>query len=513
MLKGCAEIELRDKHTGETKRIKHENMLTDGLAIALTPQLGRYAYTTGYKGGSGAPETDENKMKNNRSVMDHLLGGLFLFGETLQESAGNVEMPAGGALIGKGGHNAYSGVDAQRGSYNEKESGVQADGSFRHVWDFATSQANGTIRALALTTHAGGIEGDGTAGWNSAQTGEEAPLYLMLDGGTGNTNGAYVKHPDSMSGSCFLFASYAKNRIYAVKNKYEAAYNGSGGNPAIYYKNSGKLHVMEYGVPLSKISPFYDGYNLYREQEHEIEVPAAFTAQAGNQNPELVSAVSGSYVYLYMNGIQHKKGADIKLLRLDKNTLEASVVSFPNVSGSDIYLSYITHGAPKTLFLTDTHAFLAAQEKGEDGIYRTWLYRVSLSDGTDAARVELADPDGGSTTNTFVFFGTRGNHIAMGYQLSSSYNNSIFAPLLLDPQALKVKYLNMRNANINSNSICHYEKLSAGLYLYAGSSVTGNFNFIPAIDPCMLMTVNNLSAPVEKTAAQSMKVTYTITET
>ncbi len=498
MLKGCAEIELRDENTGETKRVRHENMLTDGLSIALTPQLGRYAYTTGYKGGLGAPATDENKMKHNRSV---------------QESAGNVEMPAGGALVGKGGHNAYSGVDAQRGSYNEKESGIQADGSFRHVWDFATSQANGTIRALALTTHAGGIEGDGTAEWGTAQTEEEVPLYLMLDAGANNTNGAYVKYPDSMSGNCFLFASYEKNRIYAIKNRYEAAYNGSGENPAIYYKNSGKLHVMEYGFPLSKISPFYDSYNLYREQEHEIAVPAAFTAQAGNQNPELVPAVSGSYVYLYMNGIQYKKGSDIKLLRLDKNTLEASVVSFPNVSGADIYLSYITHGAPKTLFLTDTHAFLTAQEKEEDNIYRTWLYRVSLSDGTDAARVELADPDGGSTTKTFVFFGMRGNYIAMGHQLSSSYENSSYFNLLLDPQALKIKYLNASKTGINSRSILHYEKLSAGLYLYAGSLTSGNFNFVPAIDPCMLMTVNNLSAPVEKTAAQSMKVTYTITET
>ena len=332
MLKGCAEIELRDKHTGETKRIKHENMLTDGLAIALTPQLGRYAYTTGYKGGSGAPETDENKMKNNRSVMDHLLGGLFLFGETLQESAGNVEMPAGGALIGKGGHNAYSGVDAQRGSYNEKESGIQADGSYRHVWDFATSQANGTIRALSLTTHVGGIEGDGTAEWNSAQTNEGEPMYIALDGGHGNQYGAYIKCPDGMSGDCYLFASYAKNRIYAIKKQYEITYNSSGDNPPMYFKNSGKLHVMEYGFPLSKISPFYDSYNLYREQTHEIEVPAAFTEQAGKKNPTLRSCVSSSYVYLYMSGVSYKKGDNIKLLRLDKNTLEASVVSFPNVS-------------------------------------------------------------------------------------------------------------------------------------------------------------------------------------
>lgn len=512
MLKGLAEIELRDEKTGEALTVKHENMLTDGLSTALTPQLGRYTYTTGYLGGTGAPATDENKMKYNRSVMDHLLGGLFLFGETLQESAGNVEMPAGGALIGKGAHNAYSGVDAQRGSYNEKESGVQEDGSFRHVWDFATSQANGTIRALALTTHAGGMEGDGTREWSSAQTEEGAPLYIKLDGGSSDY-GAYVKYPDGMAGICYLFASHEKNRICAIKNQYEITYNSSGENPAMYFKNSGKLHVTEYGFPLSKISPFYDSYNLYRGEEHEIDVPAAFTAQAGNQNPALYSCVSDSYAYLYMSNISYKKGADIKALRVHKSTLEVSVVSFPNVSGADIYAQNITHGVQKTLFLTDTHAFLTANEQGEDKVNRTWLYRVSLSDGTDAARVELMDPDGGSTNKAFVFFGARGRHIAMGYQLSSSYSNGTYASLLLDPQALSVKYLNADKISVNSSNIYHYEKLSAGLYLFAGSQTAGNFNFIPALDPCMLMTVNNLPAPVEKTAAQSMKVTYTITET
>ncbi len=294
MLKGSAEIELRDERTGETTYVKHENMLTDGLSIALTPQTGRYTYPTGYQGGSGAPETDEQKMNHNRSVMDHLLGGVFLFGETLQESAGNLEMPLG-ALIGKGAHNAYSGVDTKRGSYNGKESGLQPDGSYRHVWDFATSQANGTIRALALTTHAGGIEGDGTREWNSAQTAESAPLYHMLNAGS-SSYGAYLKYPAGMSGSCFLFASFQKNRIYAVKDRYEITYNTSGDNPDRYFQNSRKLHVMEYGFPLSGISPFYDGYNLYRVQEHEIEVPEEYVSHFTSVQGNLYTCVGGSHV-------------------------------------------------------------------------------------------------------------------------------------------------------------------------------------------------------------------------
>ncbi len=510
MLKGSAEIELRDERTGETTYVKHENMLTDGLSIALTPQTGRYTYPTGYQGGSGAPETDEQKMNHNRSVMDHLLGGVFLFGETLQESAGNLEMPLG-ALIGKGAHNAYSGVDTKRGSYNGKESGLQPDGSYRHVWDFATSQANGTIRALALTTHAGGIEGDGTREWNSAQTAESAPLYHMLNAGS-SSYGAYLKYPAGMSGSCFLFASFQKNRIYAVKDRYEITYNTSGDNPDRYFQNSRKLHVMEYGFPLSGISPFYDGYNLYRVQEHEIEVPEEYVSHFTSVQGNLYTCVGGSHVYLYRNGMSYRKGEEIKILRLAKDTLEADVVSFPNVTGTSLTFSGGMNYIPANLWLTDTHAYITAVET-EDNVYHSYVYRISLSDGTDAARAELRDRDGNSINGTFVFCGCRGRHIIMGLRYSNSYSSSSYYPMLLDPSTLEAVYLNAAIINSSTNAVFHYEKLTEGLYLSVSSQTGGNFNFIPALDPCMLMTVNNLSAPVEKTAAQSMKVTYTITET
>lgn len=512
MLKGLAEIELRDERTGETTYVRHENMLTNGLSIALTPQIGRYTYQTGYQGGSGVQTTDEGKMKYNRSVMDHLLGGVFLFGETLQENAGNLALPLGNALIGKGSHNAYSGVDTKRGSYNEKESGRQPDGSFRHVWDFATSQANGTIRALALTTHAGGIEGDGTREWNSAQTAEEWGVYTTMKDSSG-TNGAAIKGPDGMAGACFLFADYMKNRIYAVKDQYEMVYNSSGSNPDLFFKNSGKLHVMEYGFPLSKISPFYDGYNLYREQEHEIEVPEEYITHVGTANGRLYTCVSDSYVYLYAGLVTYQTGKDIKLLRLAKDTLEASVVSFPNVTGTNLAFNGGMNYIPDRLWLTDTHAYMSVAENGEDNSYHSYVYRVSLADGTDAARAELMDRNGNSINGSFMFCGCRGRHIVMGLRYSSSYNNTYYYPVLLDPSTLAAAYLNAANINSNSSSIYHYEKLTEGLYLSVGAATGGIFNFTPAIDPCMLMTVNNLSAPVEKTAAQSMKVTYTITET
>ena len=127
---------------------------------------------------------------------------------------------------------------------------------------------------------------------------------------------------------------------------------------------------------------------------------------------------------------------------------------------------------------------------------------------------EIMDIDGNSTNSQIVFFGYRGRHIVMGARYSSGTNTINYHTMLLDPSTLKTVYLNAEKLTVatGTNNIFHYEKLTEGLYINVNAG-TGTFIIKPAIDPCMLMTVNNLSAPVEKTAAQSMKVTYTITET
>ena len=46
-------------------------------------------------------------------------------------------------------------------------------------------------------------------------------------------------------------------------------------------------------------------------------------------------------------------------------------------------------------------------------------------------------------------------------------------------------------------------------YVYAENSWC---RLVPFIDPALLVTINNLSSPVLKTASQTMKVTYTLTQ-
>ena len=78
-------------------------------------------------------------------IYEKALGSLVLFGDTLTESADNIYFPNKPpiAIAPYGSDNSASG-----GSLNPAESGAISNG-YTNVWDFATSQANGTIASVA----------------------------------------------------------------------------------------------------------------------------------------------------------------------------------------------------------------------------------------------------------------------------------------------------------------------------------------------------------------------------
>lgn len=95
-----------------------------------------------------------------------MVGGLLLFKEPIQ--VGSVYMPAGNVMVGNASNGIVNtGNPNELGSYNESESSL-GDTSFTQVFDFTTSQANGNIACACLTSKWGGYAGYG----NSSMTGK-----------------------------------------------------------------------------------------------------------------------------------------------------------------------------------------------------------------------------------------------------------------------------------------------------------------------------------------------------
>ena len=142
MLKGNTKIELTNIHTGKKEVIEKHNLITNHLKNTL-----EWLHTWGFT-------TDISSQLQTRQfpVYDKCMGGIILFGNTLNENADNVMLPMveEDDVVGYASNNVNTTENKKRGSRNITESEKVSNG-YKMVWDFGTSQANGVISAVALT--------------------------------------------------------------------------------------------------------------------------------------------------------------------------------------------------------------------------------------------------------------------------------------------------------------------------------------------------------------------------
>lgn len=480
MIKGHAVVELRDAATGEVQRIEHDNMITNGLRYCLTPWLGKFSFAS--LGSSPQVMTDENtqnRKNNNKSIMNHLLGGIFLFQNNLAEDADNVAFPLDNPLTGKASWDAYNGMDTCRGSYNENESGLQEDGSYRHVWEFSTSQANGQISALALTTYKGGICGDGFREWDSETESAitEAPFFELGQ--------IKIKNPGNVA-ECAPFIRASSNEIYYREDDYNLRY--SQGLSDRHLSNTGKLFMKKKKYPLSRISPFYDYYNQYLSEDIGIDVPEEFAVYAAQST--CYEKTSDSYLYIWKQKSMAPK-EQFRLLRIRKSDLETKVITLTNSTPYTLNFQRVT-----TCF-TDEYCITNGY-KYENGEYEYKIFRINLTDN------EVADiPVDGAINLRKI-----GEYI----YINENTNKNV---RVINPKTFEIRPHPDFEISNTYHSYLSTESITPNIFLeFIKTNNSSSYIFARiCISANTLMTINNLPSPVIKTAAQTMKITYTIQET
>ena len=127
-------------------------------------------------------------------------------------------------------------------------------------------------------------------------------------------------------------------------------------------------------------------------------------------------------------------------------------------------------------------------------------YIISKSNNNDISEVTCKD----------------GDYVSLNYYYSSgdriyAINQSNYATMVIDVKTKLASYKNISSYYI-FNGQCtkhvfrtHY--MVSGVRPSSGSPYIGLY-----LDPTLLITINNLSTPVQKTSAQTMKVTYVINE-
>lgn len=156
-LKGKMKIELRDARTGALEQeAVEENMATNLLndLFGINPMGVFYNFAAEYpKFAWGVENPSKFKMT---PVCPNAVGGILLFPQVLEEDGNLFYPPTDNQPTAYASNNVNSGTQTKRGSISTTES-MAIENGYRFVWDFTTTQGNGTIRAAALTSSEGGV--------------------------------------------------------------------------------------------------------------------------------------------------------------------------------------------------------------------------------------------------------------------------------------------------------------------------------------------------------------------
>lgn len=468
MLKGRSTIELTNVKTGEKEKYEDTNLVTEAVRDVLSVNIMGLLYNnTSFDGDYG-----ENWML---PLKKNIMGGILLYQNEIEEKEDNIYAPYSNPLIGYASDDANNTEDIKRGSRNLTES-KEVDGGFRFVWDFATSQANGTISAICLTNT---LAGKGTKYNNN---------YLVRLGcwsGDNNQNidnGNYRSNKRTYIGDGYRLEMITRNNSSeAILKKYPADYLHAslvtreltkmektpleettieiGHYPLYTHYIGGKKDGLE--------SPYYDSDSVCEYLYHAADGKWYGIAKRYNYK---YSYTSGDREYYECIGYEwYMDTVDASGCTTQKIVAPSDVSSFNSIGMSGKWLMCQTGS---TVYRIDT-TNVANIEKV-----------TSVSYVSDYMYTYIVDDD--MVINGWYFMDGEPRIYIGETNSSNSYS-------------------------WGRCQMTRYKTYALREWIYGSSSNYYTLKELSLYTP-YLATINNLGSPVIKTADKTMKITYTITE-
>lgn len=485
MIKGTSKIQIFNAKTGE---LEHEQTNTNLVTRAVqdlindNDPLGLGKLTNVYTSSSATYYAKSFRKLSYLTPLDKVaFGGILLWDNTIDEDP-NITMPPDGVHnVGHAG-DTYSGANKYRGTYNANESGAIENG-YRHVWDFATDKANGTIKCISLTSKNGGICGYKN---DENSNNELKPPYSYFDFGSDksyislNTNYNYIDFDNNgADNGAFLYLSADENgTFYGLKrstNDYTKIQKITFADPS--------------AVTLNKL-------------------PSRITAVE-----DLITGINkNAYTYVYDNKIHEiyrSAASEIthKTYELDGSAADTVTVTPPQ----PIYGNYSTNGFGTTVFYYNGNYYYVS---AVDSSKKETIIRKCSADGSDLGDIRLVhntnyvyhpnmffvDNSGAGVLG--LNYGSNNGQIKNIKTLLYIYPDDTFCLCQDDiPGYLDADYKNYIPA------VTPFK--SPFVYVSVGNAAA---RLLLCVDCRYLATINNLSEEIVKTSEQTMKITYEITE-
>lgn len=458
MLKGNMTIELTNTVSGEIETIREENMVTDAIEnIIGCNLLGMY-----FDAGGSSKNITVNK--SFLPVCPNLLGGILLFSDVLEERKDNLYPSSGNYPVAYASNDVNPGANVARGSLNQTESGP-IDRGYKFVWDFSTSQGNGTIAAAALTSSWGGKNVYGTLV-------EDGTAFVMMKA---------VYNADRTNRERWLLSN-------AIECDFE--------NDLIYSINCNNDGVIT--ISKSRLAATSLGLNDKLDDSSITELENWTLSPSTFSYYKYVSYYYGLFLnggdgfwYGFSNYSNASGNAAVKWIKIDSTDFS------------------FTEG---TWTLSNVQLVSMGYRGMEYELYRNWI-RACIRDGylyafaysyTGMYKINLANP----ADVTFVPFGFS----TKGSPLGGFLNGTALA--LMGDIIIGYDFLLMADDTVIQNKGGKKtEDIQTPLFCYKNFCVgwASDSRYMLLRTP-YLGTINNLSSAVVKTADKTMKITYTLVE-
>lgn len=459
MLKGTTTIELTDVRTGEKQVVRESNMITNAVSRLFQPTLGHL--------------TNEQLLRDTIPSYKTMLGGILLFDTPIPEDPNTIYAPAGPSLTGCARYNTVNtSTGLVLGSYNTTESEFnETEKRMKFVYDFNTSQGNGTIASICLTSVESGYGtygSDMSYATNAMKQLHIVPKWLTIgdkDNYTGITTGSYYHlfAIDSVNDvGYYLTLSTANtitiqkrrlglknyslftNALTVIETSDTITLNTAIGSYRTYHydRDSNSLYIISTDSSSIAVNGTFYVTQINVETYATTQYAMTNTTNVVLYGSSRFAIVHHGYVYVRSNA------ANYRVYKIELGN-SANVTQLSGTSSYSIQPVFAVNG-------------------------RTyWQYYASSN-----CRVYVTD----EAINKLAF---SGNQYLVGVTYSPSYSTNYYVP----------SYIPVMNDEM--------------LYYVVCTSYS-NKGFYHLTD--YLATINNLSEPVVKTADKTMKVTYTIEE-
>lgn len=465
MLKGLMKIEMTDVNRGETETVLEQNMVTNALADIFKPM--------------GLDKSPSKMLNGLNPYYQSVLGGLLLFDSYIEEDVNNLYPPSTVNLIGCAVYGVQNNTTGTlRGGFNQTESELNiTDRYMKYVYDFTTSQANGTISCVCLTHKNGGYT---SYGGKDSPFGSNYPLGMQVC--DGHLQYVYTNYTGGDTGDKYSGYTVGKTELIFLIDLEE---------DSVYYfriDSTNKITIVKRRAYMKSISlienpysekPLIDSFEL---RELETEIPTAYSSYNFDDSDNCLYLVNCSKTYIDADG-------EFIITKIDISNWRVTQYTMTNTTGERINLS----GMRKS-YCHRGYIVFRGYTNAEN------IFKMEIGNSANVVQLKYV----GFTSMKGVFaLAVNGRIYVEGY--SSGYYLYI---INLDTDEI----MPVEAARIigGSNYPCYTPVLNKQMLWFASYGDYSTVGFM--ILSNYLATINNLSEPVTKTADKTMKVTYIIQE-